>query len=252
MHISQIVLFAGRVLETGTQVTALAALSAGLLAFFSPCVLPIVPLYMAYFAGGADLEKAESEEEEKARRIKVRKNTMLNTVFFVLGISSVYVILGLAATAAGEFFNKHGSTFSKVGGIIVIVLGVLQLIFAVKGGSMGQEKRMNFDWGKFGMNPLTAFILGFSFSFAWTPCVGPMLLAVIAMVANAANRATGFAYMAVYTLGFTIPFLLLGFFTDKLLNYLQGKTAVLKYTSQAGAVLMIIIGIMMLTGLIGA
>lgn len=236
---------AAQVLTSGDGVSIAAMFSAGLLAFFSPCVLPIIPLYMAYLSGGTQKVEADGTITFD------RKKTLINTLFFILGISTVYVVLAFVATSLGKFIGQHGGTITKVAGVLIVVLGIVQLVISLKGGQMGTERRVNFNWSKYGMNPIVAFLLGFFFSFAWTPCVGPMLVAAITMAANAATQAKGFLYMMVYSLGFTIPFLLLGIFTTSVLNLFKKHQKVMKYTVTAGAVLMIVMGALMFFGIFG-
>lgn len=238
-------------LGADSSVSFFAVFAAGLLAFFSPCVLPIIPLYMGYLSGNRPAvpedESAEAKEVEKAKA-QVQRTTLLNTVFFVLGISFVYLLMGYAAGSLGQWFQKNGPVISKTGGALVIILGLLQLYSQLRGSVLTRERRLGFDFGKYSMNPLIAFILGFTFSFAWTPCVGPILLSVIAMVANAETKGRGLLLMLVYTLGFTLPLLALGIFTEKVLAFFKKNRHVMKYTSVIGALLMIVIGVLLLLG----
>ena len=148
-----------------------------------------------------------------------RKIVLLNTLFFIGGISSVFFLLGLSFSALGTFFNQNKELFSKIGGIT-----------AVK------------------MNPIIAFIMGFTFSFAWTPCVGPALSSVLILASSADNIFSGNALVLVYTLGFIIPFIILGLFTTEALNFFREKRNLVKYTIKAGGIILILIGIMTYTG----
>ena len=228
-----------------------AVFSAGLLAFLSPCVLPIIPLYMGYLSGtrpGDEPGEDAAPELIREFNAKKRRNTLLNTLFFVLGISFAYLTLGLAATSLGGFLKENGELISKIGGVLIIVLGLLQLYNQFRGSTMTSERRINFDLSKYSMNPIVAFVLGFTFSFAWTPCVGPILVSVITMVANASTQAKGLGLMLVYTLGFTLPFILLGLFTESILGFIKKNRQVMKFTTILGALLMIVIGVLLLMG----
>ncbi|MCQ4727913.1 cytochrome c biogenesis protein CcdA, partial [Anaerotignum faecicola] len=133
------------------------------------------------------------------------------------------------------------------GGIIVVLFGLFQL--GVFGSSvLGQERRLPFRLNQLAMNPLLALVLGFTFSFAWTPCVGPALASVLLMASSATSQGTGFLLIGVYTLGFVIPFLAVGLFTGSVLDFFKKHQNVVKYTTKAGGVLMIAMGVMMFTG----
>ncbi|MDU4975869.1 MAG: cytochrome c biogenesis protein CcdA, partial [Hungatella hathewayi] len=150
----------------------------GLLSFFSPCVLPLVPLYIGYLAGGT------RTVDEEGRVRYSRKKVMINTLFFVIGVSFAFFLLGFGFTAAGRFFGSNRTMFARIGGIIVVLFGLFQL--GVFGSSvLGQERRLPFRLNQLAMNPLLALVLGFTFSFAWTPCVGPALASVLLMASSA-------------------------------------------------------------------
>uniref|UniRef100_UPI0025D9904D redoxin domain-containing protein n=1 Tax=Butyrivibrio sp. TaxID=28121 RepID=UPI0025D9904D len=177
-----------------------------------------------------------------------RKKVMINTIFFVIGISFAFFLLGMGLSVLGRFFSGNQLLFVRIGGIIVILFGLYQL--GIFGFSMilGKEMRLPIDIGKLSMSPLTALIMGFVISFAWSPCIGPVLSSVLIMAASAESAAVGFGLIGVYTLGYIIPFLLLGVFTTTLLEFFSKHRKVVKYTVKVGAVLMIFMGIMMFTG----
>ncbi|MGE4353018.1 MAG: cytochrome c biogenesis protein CcdA [Oscillospiraceae bacterium] len=206
----------------------------GLISFFSPCVLPLLPLYLGYLSGGA------ASEGRRGRLI-------FNTFFFVLGVSGAFFILGLGMSAAGSFFSGYRSLFIKIGGIIVLIFGLYQLGI-IKISALEREHRLPFDPGKIASGPIAALILGFTFSFAWTPCVGPALASVLMLAASASDSARGFLLIGVYTLGFVIPFMAVGAFADTLLKVFKRHRNVVKYTAKIGGVLLVLIGIMMITG----
>lgn len=214
----------------------------GVLSFFSPCVIPLIPVYMSYLAGSA------KSEGESGDIIYERKKVFLHTVFFVLGISFAFFILGMTFTVLGKFFNTNKYLFTRIGGIIIVLLGLFQLgIFDFS--FLQKERKMNAS--KFlgrEVNPLIAFIMGFTFSFAWTPCVGPMLSSVLIMASGAKTSAAGNLLVFLYALGFVIPFLLLGLFTTRVLKFLQTHKKFLKYTIKVGGIILIIMGIMTFTG----
>lgn len=225
-----------------TSIPAIAVFLQGVLSFFSPCVLPLVPLYIGYLAGGT-----RSIDENGIVHYQ-RKKVMINTFFFVIGVSFAFFVLGLGFTTAGRFFSGNRVLFSKIGGILVILFGLFQL--GVFGSSMlmSKEHRLPFRLNQLAMNPLVALLLGFTFSFAWTPCVGPALASVLLMASSASSASTGFFLIGVYTLGFVIPFLGVGLFTGTLLDFFKKHQQMVRYTVKIGGVLMVLMGVMMLTG----
>ncbi|MBA4699880.1 MAG: redoxin family protein [Ruminococcus sp.] len=228
-------------IETG--VPAAAVFIQGVISFFSPCVLPLIPLYITYLSGGA--KEIDGDGNTSYKQSKV----IFNTLFFVIGISFAFFLLGLGFTAIGRFFHNYQTWFTRVGGIIIILFGLTQLdVFGKSSARIGKEHRFHFQPDSLAMNPLTALILGFTFSFAWTPCVGPALASVLIMAASSASHTTGFLLIGVYTLGFILPFMGVGIFTGALLDFFKKHRNVVKYTVKVGGILMILIGIMMFTG----
>ena len=214
----------------------------GLLSFLSPCVFPLIPLYIGYLSGGTGVKDEEGVWHYPRGRV------LVNTVFFVLGISFTFFLLGLGVSAAGSFFKDYQSIFARVGGILVIALGLYQLGVFGSSKLLGNEHRLPSHLDRMAMSPVTALLMGFSFSFAWTPCVGPALSSVLLMTASAGTRAKGFLMIGVYTLGFVLPFLAVGIFTTSLLKLFRRHMNIVKYTVKLGAVLMLLMGLMMFTG----
>ncbi len=213
------------------SVSALTVFVQGLLSFFSPCVLPLVPVYLSYLSGGA--------QQTRHRRRKL----LVSTVFFVLGISFAFFVLGMGVSALGQFFSGARVWIARIGGVLLIVMGLIQLF----GGGFTRELRLPFRL-KNTINPFTALLLGFTFSFAWTPCVGPALASVLLMAGSTGSSALGFAYIGLYTLGFVVPFLLVGIFADAMLGLLSRSKKALVWTTRVGAVLLMLIGVLLLLG----
>ena len=228
--------------ELDTTIPAITVFIQGILSFLSPCILPIIPLYMSYLSGGVI-----SVNEDGSKNFD-QKKVIVNTIFFIIGISFAFFILGLGFSSAGKFFTDHQVMFSKIGGILVIMLGLTQLGVFDK-PFKGREFKLPIKINTLKMNPLVAFVMGFGFSFAWTPCVGPALSTVLIMISSAKSMTTGLILMAVYTLGFTIPFLLVGIFTTQCLNFFKKHRQVVEYTVKIGGVLMVLMGLMMFTGI---
>lgn len=228
------------------SVPALTVFLQGLVSFFSPCVLPLLPLYIGYLSGGT------RSVGEDGRIYYKRSRVMVNTIFFVVGVSFAFFLLGFGVSALGHFFNRSQLMFARIGGIIVILFGLYQLGFFGTSTVLGREHRLPFRLDKMAMSPVTALVMGFTFSFAWTPCVGPALATVLIMAASAATKATGYALIGVYTLGFILPFIIVGLFTTTLLDFFKKHGQFVKYTVKIGGVLMIIMGLLMFTGKMNA
>ena len=223
-------------------IPALTVFLQGLLSFFSPCVLPIVPLYVGYLSGGAKTVAEDGTIRYPKRRI------LINTLFFVLGISFSFFLLGFGFTALGRFFGGSQTFFARAGGVVMILFGLYQLGLFGRSAALERERRLPFLSGGWAMGPLPALALGFTFSFAWTPCVGPALGSVLLMAGSAATAARAFLLIAVYTAGFVLPFLAVGLFTGTVLEFFKKNQSVVRYTVKIGAALLIFMGVMTLTG----
>lgn len=213
----------------------------GIISFFSPCVLPLVPLYIGYLAGGTKTVAADGTISYQ------RKKVLVNTIFFVIGVSFAFFLLGFGFTTAGRFFGGNRVLFARIGGILVIFFGLFQL--GVFGSDFfKREHRLPIQLNQMAMNPWLALVMGFTFSFAWTPCVGPALASVLLMASSANSSTTGFLLIGVYTLGFILPFLAVGLFTGSLLDFFKKHQQIVRYTVKIGGALMVLMGVMMFTG----
>lgn len=224
------------------SVSALTVFFQGLLSFFSPCVLPLIPIYIGYLSGGTG--KIGEDGKIHFKRSKV----MVHTLCFVLGVSFAFFLLGLGFSAVGTFLKDNQIWFARIGGVLVIVFGLYQLGFLGKSYFLGKERRLPFRLDLLAMSPVTALIMGFTFSFAWTPCVGPALASVLLMAASASTKVVVFGLIGVYTVGFVLPFLAVGLFTTTLLEFFKNHMKVVQYTVKIGGILMIFMGVLMLTG----
>lgn len=225
-----------------TSVPILTVFIQGLLSFFSPCILPLVPLYISYLTGGMYTKNEDGSFEYP------RKKLFIQTLFFVLGIGFAFILLGLGFTAVGRFFSGSRVMFTRIGGIIMVCFGLYQLGFFGRSRQIEQTRRLPVSVEKWTSGPVMALILGFTFSFAWTPCVGPVLASVLLMASSASSAAAGFALIGVYLLGFVLPFLAVGLFAGKVLDLFNRKRQMIQYTVKAGGILLILMGVMTFTG----
>ena len=212
----------------------------GLLSFFSPCVFPLIPVYMGYLAGGLNIKEKLDKSQLKI---------FLNTFGFVIGISCAFFLLGLGFTTFGQLLSEYSRVISIIGGLIIIFFGLYSLGVFGYSKTLSKELRIKWKMDKLKLNPLTALVFGFTFSFAWTPCVGPTLTSVLLMTSSATSMSKGLILIGVYTLGFIIPFLLLGSFTGAMLNSFRKHKGIVKYTVKIGGLLMLIMGVLMVTGM---
>lgn len=223
-----------------SDISYIAVFLQGLLSFFSPCVLPLLPVYLGYLSGGTGDRMADGTLRFEQGKI------LRNTICFVIGISAAFFMLGMGASVAGSFLVGQQHVITRVGGGIMILFGLYQLGLLGRWEFLAKERRLPFSPGTMAASPFMALLLGFVFSFAWTPCVGPMLGSVLILAA--AEPGKGMVMIMFYTLGFVIPFILLGLFSGTVLGLLKRHSNIMKYTVKAGGVLMILLGLLLCSG----
>jgi len=226
----------------GAGVSALTVFFEGILSFFSPCVLPLLPVYIGYLSGGTGEKDAQGNIRYNRGRV------MLHTVCFILGISVTFFLLGMGFSVIAGFFNDSRIWIARIGGVIVILFGLYELGCFQNLRFLGKERRISFTPNESAMSPLMALVMGFTFSFAWTPCIGPVLSSVLLMASASDTFAVAMGLIALYTLGFVLPFLAVGLFTSTLLNFFRAHAQVVKITGRICGVLLILMGVLMLTG----
>jgi cytochrome c-type biogenesis protein len=221
-----------------TDVTFPAALLAGLISFLSPCVLPLVPPYLIYLTG-ATIEHVASEDLKASRRA-----VMLSALMFVLGFSTIFVALGASASLIGGLLRAWSAELSILAGIAIIIMG-LHFLGLTRVGLLMREGRLPIPkpmglWG--------AYAMGLAFAFGWTPCIGPILAAILSVAASSATVTKGAALLAVYSAGLGIPFLLAAFAIDRFSAAFARMKRHLATVEHAMGVLMVLTGIGFLTG----
>ena len=207
----------------------------GILSFLSPCVLPLIPLYMSYLAG----ENKQVDEEGNVHYNKGQ--VFVTTVFFVLGIAVTFVLLAASLKALEGFLSTYGEVISIIGGTLLIIFGLHETgIISIDVLNRQLKPKLELN-GK--MNYLKAFLLGFVFSLGWSPCIGPLLANAIFM---AAGNPQGYLYILAYALGLIIPFLACGLFTSTVLNFLKAKKELFRKVMIIAGIVLIGFGVYMI------
>lgn len=219
-----------------TNITSLGVFIEGLLSFFSPCILPLVPLYMAYLSSGAKRIDEDGEVQYDTSKV------ILSTIMFVLGISCTFFILGLSISWLKDYIADYQNIIGIIGGTIVIIFSLGQIgLYEINFKSFHLPINLNLEKFSF----LKAFFMGFVFSFAWTPCVGPILTNVL-LLAMSQDVVMGNLFIFLYALGLIIPFLFLGLFTKWGLNFLKNNKHIFKYALKIAGVIMLCFGVYMI------
>ncbi|HRK42051.1 MAG TPA: cytochrome c biogenesis protein CcdA [Gemmobacter sp.] len=220
----------------GLLPSMLVAALAGGLSFLSPCVLPIVPPYLAYMSG---LSMAEMRAGQGRLRL------LLPALFFVLGLSTVFLILGAAASALGVLFLQYQQVLAKASGVFVIILGLHFLgIFRIP--LLDREARI--EAGDHGGSAFGAYLLGLAFAFGWTPCIGPQLGAILSLAAGEGNVTRGTILLAVYALGLGLPFLLAALFIERAMGLMARLKRHMRLIERLMGGLLIAVGLALVTG----
>jgi cytochrome c-type biogenesis protein len=222
------------------NVSILVALSAGLISFLSPCILPVIPSYLAFITG---ISLEELSQQENLR--EVRKKVIANSLMFILGFSIIFITMGASATVIGRFLYKNIRWFEIIGGVFVIVLGLhFTGIFRLK--FLDREKKIHLKKKPLGY--LGTCLVGMAFGAGWTPCVGPILGAILAMAATTQNVLKGIVLLSFYSAGMGLPFFLSAIILHKFFEYFKTIRKYFKVISVVGGVLLIIVGILLISG----
>ncbi len=207
----------------------------GLFSFFSPCVLPLIPLYIGYLSG-------QNHDDKKPSR----KKLFLLTTCFIIGIFIAIFLLNISVQVISSFFKEYMTLMTRIGGILIIMLGLYQFGI-IRSQKLSQTKR--FSTRKHVSSQfIFAFILGFTFGFAWTPCIGPALASILILGTSTGSFLVSNLLVIIYAIGLTLPFFIVGLFTDQALEWLSKRKKWMNIAVKAGAVVLIIIGITMITG----
>ena len=228
---------ATQILDASLVPAMVIAAVAGLLSFLSPCVLPIVPPYLAYM-GGVSVSDMEDEAAS-------RKRVLLAAAFFVLGLSTVFLLLGFAFSALGRMFLQVQDWFTILAGIVVMIFGA-HFIGIYRIGFLDREARM--ETGDRGGSAFGAYVLGLAFAFGWTPCLGPILGTILGLAASEASVTRGTVLLAAYAVGLGLPFLLVAAFFPRLNGPMAWMKRHMGRIERISGLLLWTVGLMMLTG----
>ena len=221
------------------NVSIFAALLAGMLSFLSPCVLPLVPPYLVYLAGTSLERFADAETAPR-----VRRETMVAAFVFVLGFTTVFVALGASASVLGAVLHAYSYMLGKIAGVVIIVMG-LHFLGITPIAFLMQERRLTVAkpvglWG--------AYVMGLAFAFGWTPCIGPILGAILAIAGSEDTVTHGAGLLAVYSLGLGVPFMIAAFAVEPFAAFLARFRANLGVVEKAMGGLLVLAGIAFFTG----
>lgn len=230
-------MFGIEIIDAGLLPAMLVALAAGIISFLSPCVLPIVPPYLAYMSGMTVGDMTSQDAD--------RRRTIMTALFFVMGLSTVFLILGFAASAFGMFFLQNQVLFAQVSGVVIIIFG-LHFVGLFRIPFLDQEARM--DAGDRGGSAFGAYVLGLAFAFGWTPCIGPQLGAILSLAASEGSVARGTLLLGVYAAGLGIPFLLAAVFITRAMGVMNKIKRHMKLIERCMGALLILVGLAMVTG----
>ena len=211
----------------------------GLISFFSPCVLPLLPLYFGYLSGSLANEKQS------------RKKSVIFTIMFLVGMFTALLLLNLSITWISGFFKGAGVWFMRIGGLLIVVLGVIQLGL-LRLPFLERTLHIRYDFSGKTMNVLLAFVMGFTFSFSWTPCIGPALASILIMAGSMESVFASIGLVACYGLGFGLPFLILSFFSKQAVAFFRRHDTLMQVIVKVGAIILIVMGLAMMCGLLGA
>jgi len=230
-------MFGIEIIDASLLPAMLVALVAGIISFLSPCVLPIVPPYLAYMSG---VSLNEMSGEQAARR-----RAIIAALFFVMGLSTVFLILGFTASAFGAFFLQNQILFARISGVVIIVFG-LHFLGVFRIPFLDREARV--DAGDKGGSSFGAYVLGLAFAFGWTPCIGPQLGAILSLAASEASIARGTLLLGVYAAGLGIPFLLAAMFITRAMGVMNRLKKHMTLIERVMGGLLLLVGIAMVTG----
>ena len=223
------------------EISLLGAALAGLLSFFTPCILPMVPFYLSYMGGLSMAElRGDGEIAPGAQR-----RLLVSAVFFALGVTTIFVMLGIGATALGQMFGQYLEPLSYVAAVILVVFG-LHFLGVIRVPLLYREARM--DSNAPASTVLGAYLMGLAFGFGWTPCVGPALASILMIASGMGDIWRGALLLFVYGVGMTAPFIVAAFFAKPFLAWVQRHRAAFAWVEKAMGAMLILFAVLIVTG----
>lgn len=220
------------------EITLTASFIGGILSFFSPCIVPLLPVYFSLFSG-----LSITELSEKSSKVRI----IFYTLIFISGFSTVYLALGAGSSAIGSFFLDYQDYLRIIGGVFLVLFGLL-FIGLLKSKIFMREFRLNIKAGKFG-TPVGAFFVGVGFAAGWSPCIGPILGSILIYSSIGGNISKGLKMLAMYSAGLAIPFLISSLLIDSFMKYLRKYIKLFRLINYVFGIFLIIYGLLMITGL---
>jgi cytochrome c-type biogenesis protein len=224
-------------IDSISQISLFAAFSAGLLSFVSPCVLPLVPSYLSYITGLSVENLAKVEE-----RARFKSAIILNSLLFIAGFSVVFIAFGASASLMGQLLYEYQDVIRKIGGVLIIIFGLYLLGILKLNFFMTERRLMHFEARPVGY--LGSFLIGTAFAAGWTPCVGPVLGAILAYASTTESMSSGVMLLSAYSLGLGLPFFLTAFGMDTFLSYFKSLRTYLGGVSVISGGLLVVVGVM--------
>ena len=224
------------------DLSGLIAFGSGILSFFSPCVLPLLPSYLIFISG------ISVDNYNDILSSKYRKIVFIHSIAFVLGFSFVFVTMGFSSSFVGKLLSSYQDYIIKAGGLILILMGLFYLNI-IKIPLLNREKIIQLKEKPIGL--AGSFIVGITFSLGWTPCIGPALSSILIIASASENILKGVYLLGLYSLGMAIPFLISSLLCNKLLEYLRRYGHIVKYSMKILGTLLIIVGLLLITSYFG-
>lgn len=226
-------------MDPTTNISFMIAFSAGLLSFISPCVLPLVPSYVSYITGLSLDDLCTSQDKKRVREIAVK-----NSLMFIMGFSTIFMILGASTTYIGQFFLEKQTIIRQIGGVLIVffglyIMGLFKVLF------MSRDTRFHFKNRPAGY--LGSYFIGVAFGAGWTPCVGPILGSILIYASTSGSVLTGVQLLGAYSLGLGLPLLMSSIGVQSFLLYFKKTVKYMDWISRVSGAFLVVVGIMIFT-----
>jgi cytochrome c-type biogenesis protein len=221
------------------EINGFVAFIEGILSFFAPCILPLVPSFLIYISG-ATINQAGDLADKKHRN-----KILFHSLFFIAGFSFMFISLGFSSSLLGDIFSRYETWIMRIGGLVLILMG-LSMLNVVKISFLSREKMVHLNHkpaGYFG-----SFVVGLTFSLGWTPCIGPVLASILLIACTSGSKFSGAMLLGLYSLGLAIPFFAAALLASRLMRFMQRWGYIVNYTSKVLSVLLILLGFFLLSG----